>query len=144
MTTIYDVPVQELVVKTAQELKKVGLINMPEWANFVKTGSHNQRPPEDIDWWYHRCASLVKTIYMKGPVGIERLRSKYGGRKERGARPEKFTKAGGKIIRVALQQLEAAGFVAKEKNGRVITPKGTSFLDNIAHKIKNGEKSGKK
>ena len=143
MTTVYDVPIQELVEKTAQELKKIGIISMPEWAKFVKTGTQCQRPPENEDWWHYRCASLLKTIYKDGPVGIERLRTKYGGRKDRGSQPEKFRKAGGKIIRVCLNQLEAAGFVQKDKKGRVISAKGTSFLDNIAHKIKGG-KGGKK
>ncbi len=37
--------------------------------------------------------------------------------------------AGGKNIRLMLQQLEKAGFVKKEKVGRTLTPKGRSLLD---------------
>ncbi|HIP62762.1 MAG TPA: 30S ribosomal protein S19e, partial [Archaeoglobus profundus] len=39
-------------------------------------------------------------------------------------------------IRKALQQLEKAGFVKKTPEGRVVTPKGRSFLDKIATEIK--------
>ena len=143
MTTIFDVNAQKLVREAAKELKKVGLINMPKWANFIKTGSDKQRPPESNDWWYFRCASLMKTIYKDGPVGIEKLRTKYGGRKNRGAKPSKFRKSGGKVIRTCLNQLEAAEYIQKEKSGRKISGKGMSFLDNIANKIKS-DKSGKK
>ncbi|NLL11186.1 MAG: 30S ribosomal protein S19e, partial [Methanomicrobiales archaeon] len=31
--------------------------------------------------------------------------------------------------------LESAGFVAKQKNGRVITPAGASFLDGVAYTV---------
>jgi len=101
----------------------------------VKTGSHVERPPEDPDWWYNRCASLLRKIYMRGPLGVERLRKMYGGRVDRGTRPEHARKAGGSIIRKALQQLEASGLIMQTKEGRVITPKGQSLLDRISTEI---------
>jgi len=74
---------------------------------------------------------------MKGPIGIERLRSEYSDRKDRGTKPEHMRKAGGSAIRKALQQLEKAGFITKvEKKGRIITPKGRSLLDKISTQIK--------
>lgn len=83
-------------------------------------------------------ASIFRKIYIDGPVGIERLRTWYGGRKNRGHAPEHFYKAGGSIIRKALQQLEAAGFVQKVPGeGRIVTPQGgQSFLDRIATELK--------
>ena len=51
-----------------------------------------------------------------------------------------FTKASGSILRKILQQLEAAGFVAKVKEGvhkgRIITPAGISLLAKAAARIK--------
>lgn len=86
---------------------------------------------------FTRCASLLRKIYIKGPVGIERLRSEYGGRIDRGARPEHARKGGGAIIRKALQQLQAAGLVEPSKNrGRVITSKGRRLLDKLSTEIK--------
>jgi len=86
-------------------------------------------------WWYIRAASILRTLYLRGgnPVGVERLRAKYGGRKDRGVKPERFVKGSGHVIRLILQQLESAGLVEKvERKGRRITPQGSSLLDKIA------------
>jgi small subunit ribosomal protein S19e len=102
----------------------------------VKTGVHKQRSPEQDDWWYVRLASVFRRIYIDGPIGIERLRSYYGGRKRRGSKRPKFRKGSGAIIRNALHQLEQLGFVKKTREGRVVTPMGRSFLDKIATELK--------
>ena len=74
---------------------------------------------------------------MKGPIGVSRLRREYGGRVDRGVRPEHSRKGGGNIIRKALQQLEEAGLVEKLGNrGRVVSPRGRSLLDKLATEIK--------
>ena len=143
MPTPYDVPPDKLIERLARYLKReVEAVRPPEWAIFVKTGSHVQRPPQDPDWWYVRCASLLRKLYIHGPIGVERLRSMYGGRKDRGHKPEHHRKAGGSIIRKALQQLEAAGLVQKVTDakghviGRALTPEGRSLLDRIATEVK--------
>ena len=55
-------------------------------------------------------------------------------------RPERFKRAGGKIIRVILQQADAAGFteiskkirgVKEKKAGRQLTEKGKKFMEAI-------------
>ncbi len=134
MATIYDKEANELIAKAADELKK--LIKAPDWSIFVKTGTHKERPPVDKDWWYKRAASILRAVYIKGPIGTSKLRMKYGVRKNRGYQPEKFYKGSGKIIRTILQQLEQAGFLQKTDKsghkGRIITPKGKSFLDKLA------------
>ncbi len=135
MVSARDAEPQRLIEKTAGELKKD--MKMPDWALFVKTGANKQRPPEQRDWWYLRSASVLRQIYMDGPVGVERLRSFYGGRKRMGHRPPHFRKASGKIIRTILIQLEQLGYVAKQgKSGRAITPKGQKFLDGVAKSVK--------
>ncbi|NPA62742.1 MAG: 30S ribosomal protein S19e [Methanococci archaeon] len=136
MVTVYDVPAEKLIQKTAEKLKELD-INVPEWVDFVKTGVSRERRPEQDDWWYVRCASILRKIYIYGPVGISRLRTAYGGRKNRGHEPEHFYKGSGNIIRKALQELERLGFVEKTPEGRVITPKGRSFLDNIAKEVRD-------
>jgi len=138
MPTPYDVPASMLIERLARHLKEeVDVIVPPTWASFVKTGSHVQGPPQDPEWWFTRCASLLRKIYMKGPVGIERLRSEYGGRIDRGTRPEHARKGGGAIIRKALQQLQAAELVEPLRNrGRVVTSKGRQLLDRLSTEIK--------
>lgn len=130
------VPPQMLIDELAKYLKEnVEEVKHPEWALYVKTGSHKERVPDDPDWWYKRCASLLRKIYLNGPVGIERLRTVYGGRKNMGTVREHFRKAGGAIIRNALQQLEKAGLVEKTPRGRILTNKGRSLVDKIAAQI---------
>lgn len=136
MPTTYDYEAGELISRAAEELKNFSSIKMPDWAKFVKTGRHAERPPDNPDWWFIRAAALLRKIYTKGPIGISKLRVLYGGKKNRGVKREHFYRAGGKIIRVILQQLENEGLVRKVdlkqgKPGRIITPKGMKFLDTV-------------
>lgn len=135
MTTVFDVPAEVLIDTVAEEFKNNDKINPPAWADFVKTGVHKERKPENPDWWYIRTASIFRRVYMDGPVGVMSLRTFYGGKKDRGVRPEAFRKSSGAIIRGALHQLEDAGFVEKVEGGRVVTPAGRSYLDKISGKI---------
>lgn len=135
MATVYDIAANELIEETAAKMREDEVLLVPEWARFVKTGSDRQRKPEDPDWWFMRSASILRRIYMEGPVGVERLRTFYGGSKNMGRRPHKFKKASGKIIRTILKQLDDAGFTQKNKAGRSMTPKGQSYLDGISSNI---------
>ncbi|HOT94209.1 MAG TPA: 30S ribosomal protein S19e [Methanoregulaceae archaeon] len=136
MTTVYDVPAEKLVPLVAAELKGRPELAPPAWAEFAKTGVHKEMPPEDPDWWYTRGAAVLRRVYIDGPVGVERLRTFYGGRKNRGSKPNRFRKGSGSVIRELLQQLENAGLVVREKDGRRASPAGMKFLDGIAHQLK--------
>ena len=139
MTSIYDCTPSELVEKTAEEMKKLSNIKAPQWAPIVKTGMHKERPPVRNDWWYTRAASILKKVYALGPIGVSKLRSHYGGKKNRGYKPERFYKGSGSIVRKIIQQLEKEGFVKtdlkSQHKGRLITAKGKKFLDDAASKI---------
>jgi small subunit ribosomal protein S19e len=137
LPTPYDVPASTFIKKLAQYLKdNIDEVKPPPWAAFAKTGAHAERPPQNADWWYIRCASLLRKTYMKGPIGIEHLRSEYGGRKDRGAKPEHTRKGGGSSIRKALQQLEAAGLIETVKGeGRIVSREGRRLLDTLATEI---------
>ncbi len=136
MTTVYDVPADKLVPLVAAELKGRPELAPPAWAEFAKTGVHKEMPPEDPDWWFTRGAAVLRRVYIDGPVGVERMRTFYGGRKNRGSRPNRFKKGSGSVIRELLQQLETAGFVVKDKGGRKASPAGMAFLDGLAHQLK--------
>jgi len=138
LTTVYDVPADVLIERLTEYIKgNIREVKPPEWAVYVKTGSHVERPPQNLDWWYVRSASMLRKLYLKGPIGVSKLRKEYGGRKRRGVKPAHFRRGGGAIIRHILQQLEAAGLIAKEdRKGRVISPKGRSLLDAMSVQIK--------
>jgi len=137
VVTVYDVPPNRLIKALAAYLKeRVEEVRPPEWAFYAKTGPHAERIPDDPDWWYVRAASIMRKLYIYGPVGIERLRTAYGGRADLGLKRKHFKKAGGSSIRKILQQLEAAGLVEKvERRGRILTPLGRSLMDRIATRV---------
>jgi len=145
MASAYDIPISVFIEKLKEELKTIKEIHPPEWALYVKTGSNKDRPPEQEDWWYYRTASILNQLYRRGVIGVNRLRNIYGGRKDRGHRPEKKAKAYAKIIRTILQQLEKAGLVEKHMvshpklqsicMGRRLTKFGRSLMDKVATRI---------
>ena len=136
MVTIYDTDPAKSIAKISESLKS--LIKAPEWALFVKTGAGKERPPVERDWFYTRAAAVLRTVYIRGPIGVQKLRVKYGSKKNRGHSPEKFYKGSGKILRDILLQLEKAELVKFQKDGvhkgRVITAKGKSLVDKSAVK----------
>jgi small subunit ribosomal protein S19e len=136
MTTVYDVPADHIIRRTAEELKKRKEVTPPAWAAFAKTGVHKEMPPEDPDWWFIRAAAVLRRVYVDGPLGVERMRSFYGGNKNRGSKPNAFRKGSGSVLRKALQQLEAAGLIIHDKTGRRVSPAGMSFLDNLSQEVK--------
>ena len=139
MVNVFDVNPRKLIERVAKKLAEGKLVEMPHWANFVKTGTSKERPPARQDWWYVRAAAILRTVYKLGPIGTEKLRTKYGGCKRRGHQPETFKRAGGSIIRKVLQQLETSNLIKKTEKGlhkgRVIAPKGKSLLDKAALEI---------
>jgi len=139
MTHILAVNPNELNKKVADELKKQKLVEPTDWSKFVKTGHHKERLPDNDDWWYYRSAAILRSIAKLGPIGTQKLRTKYGGKKQRGHQPSKFFAASGSIIRKILQQLEKAELIKQVEKGyhkgRVLTPKGISLMDKIAVQI---------
>lgn len=137
MVSVKDVPAQELVDRAAAELEKLSEIKPPDWAAYAKTGVSRERPPSQQNWWYIRSASVMRKLYLGRGLGVGRLRKTYGGRKNLGHQPEHKRPASGAVVRKVLQQLEAAGFVKTEKGkGRLITPKGQSFMNRIVKGLK--------
>jgi small subunit ribosomal protein S19e len=136
MTTVYDVPPKELIDAVAKKLQNEETISLPEANLYSRTGINKENPPTDKDWWYTRCASILRKIYVCDTIGIERLRAEYGGKRDKGSKPYKASRGSGSIVRRAVQQLEKAGYVARIKGkGRVLTPKGRSFLDNASYEV---------
>lgn len=138
---IFEQDPEKFIPALAAALKKVPEFEAPEWVAFVKTGTSRERPPVAEDFWYTRAASVLRQLYIKGVLGVGKLRSRYGSRKDRGGKPDDFRKAGGKIIRVILQQAEKAGLVERMnrmQHGRRLTTNGRDFLDSIEVEEKKG------
>jgi small subunit ribosomal protein S19e len=136
MVTVYDVPSEKVIMRLAGKLKEIKSVSPPDWADFVKTGRHTEKAPTQPDWWYVRAASVLRKVYIKGPIGTSRLAAEYGGFADMGCRPNKAVKGSRSIARKCLMQLESSGLVSKDKNnGRIVTAKGQALLDSAAKEI---------
>ena len=135
MAKVFDVPADIFISRLTQILKNED-ISGPDWASFVKTGSHAEKPPQNSEWWHVRCASILRKIYLHSPASIKELRSMYGGSKPIGYGTARHRYASGAIIRNAIHSLEKLGYIEKvEKKGRVLTKQGTKKLDVLATEI---------
>ena len=134
LTTPHDVPASKFIDRLAKYLKEnVDEVQPLPWTSVAKTGMHNEKQPQNPNWWYVRSASILRKVYIYGPLGLETLRAEYGGRKNRGSKPDRVKKCGGSNIRKVLQQLEAAELVVTARpQGRKITPKGRKLLQEVA------------
>jgi len=130
--TIYDLDPRELNVKLASELKKIPEFEAPEWSFFVKSSVARERPSTEEDFWHKRSASILRQLYIQRNIGVNKLKKRYGGKQNRGQRRSIFKKGSGKMIRLIMQQAEAAGLVQKvDKKGRKLTDKGKSLIESI-------------
>ena len=137
MVTVYDVPAEKLILKVSEKLKENDKIVPPEWAEFAKTGIHTERAPVQQDWWYTRAASIMRKLYVKGPMGTSKLAGEYGGFNDRGCKPNQAVKGSRNIVRKCLIQLQDAGLLeaTQDKQGRKISPAGQKLLDNSAKEV---------
>lgn len=136
MTHPQDVPASALLPRLAGELKNRQVVAPPEWAAFVKTGVHKQRAPVESDWWYLRSASVLRKVYLMRNVGVTRLSSEYGGKRDRGSAPYHARRGSRSVVREIVQQLEKAGLLQPNKNGgRKVSPQGQKLLDSVSRDI---------
>ncbi|NKE37626.1 30S ribosomal protein S19e [Natronococcus sp. JC468] len=138
MATMYDVPADDLIEALAEDLED--RLDEPDWGQFAKTGVDRELPPEQEDFWATRAASLLRKVADRGPIGVERLSTEYGGTKGGTNRyrvaPDRRADGSKNVIRTILQQLEEEDLVeTAEGEGRRITADGRSLLDDTAGQV---------
>jgi small subunit ribosomal protein S19e len=124
----YTVEAGKAIRLLAAKLKEDSQFAAPDWFGTVKGGPANERLPDTPEQWFDRMASILRTIAIRGPIGTQRLRNKYGGRQEHTRGRAHHKKAGGKTIRLAMQKLQVAGYVKNEPKGRIVTAAGRAFI----------------
>eukprot|EP00310_Coccolithus_braarudii_P002816 CAMPEP_0183381556 /NCGR_PEP_ID=MMETSP0164_2-20130417/126488_1 /TAXON_ID=221442 /ORGANISM="Coccolithus pelagicus ssp braarudi, Strain PLY182g" /LENGTH=150 /DNA_ID=CAMNT_0025559167 /DNA_START=58 /DNA_END=510 /DNA_ORIENTATION=- len=134
---VKDVASHDFVVAYASHLKRIGKIEVPKWADLVKTATFKELAPYDPDWYYIRAAAIARRVYLRKGTGVGGLKKAFGGRVHRGTRPEIYAKGSGSIARHILKQLEVLKIIEKVDGGkgRVITAQGQRDLDSIAGQI---------
>jgi small subunit ribosomal protein S19e len=117
--TVKDIAASEYIKALATHFKNSGALEVPSWADHVKTGCFKQLGPLDPDWYYVRAgliniiylfilASIARKIYIRQGSGVGALKDSYGGSKNCGSCPCHHFKGSGKIIRLIIHQLEKA------------------------------------
>lgn len=122
-------------------LYRSGKLKVPEWVDLVKTSRAKELAPYDQDWFYVRCAAVVRHIYIRSPIGVGSVTKIFGSRKRNGTLPSHFCRSAGSIARKALQSLEALKLIEKSPDGgRKLTQQGRRDLDRIAAQVKAKER----
>ena len=135
--SVFVVQPEKLIETLSNKLKEYPEISPPKGSEFWKTAFFKELAPIDSEnFWYIRCASILRKVKKFGPIGVNRLRKYYGGKNRKGKGLNHSAKASGKIIRVALQQLgEASLLEMKGKKGRVLSSEGISLIERTAYEI---------
>jgi len=134
--TVKDVDQAAIVKAVSVFLKKSGKLKVPEQMDIIKTAKFKELSPDDPDWFYVRCASILRHLYHRSPAGVGSITKIYGGRKRNGVHPSHFCRSADGAARKALQALEAVKLIEKSpEGGRKLTPQGQRDLDRIANQI---------
>ncbi len=141
MADVLEVDASEFISRAAARLKASD-VKKPKYVEYVKSGAGRERAPADQDFWYVRCASVLRQVYLNGPLGVSTLRTRYGNRKRHLVHSHHHFRSGGSIIKDSFDALEKLGYVKKTGHGREITPSGRSFIDKISNEIAKGAGSG--
>ena len=76
---VKDVDQQNFTKALSAFLKKSGKVKLPEWVDIVKTNVSKELAPYDDDWYFTRCASIARHVYIRAPVGVATVCKIYGG-----------------------------------------------------------------
>lgn len=138
-TSVRDVSADAFVRAYAQHLKRQGKLEIPKWVDYVKTSPAKELAPYDPDWFYVRCASIARKVYLRPNTGVGALTKVYGSNHRRGTKTEHFREANAGILRYMVKQLEAIKVLEKVPNGkgRRISNIGRQDLDRIAGSIRS-------
>ena len=144
MTTYNDIPADILIDGLVEKLSTMKAIEEPEWAAFVKTGTHRERPPNQDNWWVIRSAAVFRKVAFKGPIGVNHMSQEFGGPRDRGVKPNRAAAGSRNIARTILQQLSESGLIISTFNkagtvnyGKVLTPEGHKLINNVAHSVRD-------
>ncbi len=143
MTTFNDIPANILIDGLVEELSSLESIVAPDWAAFVKTGTHRERPPNQDNWWLIRSAAILRKVAFKGPIGTNHMAQEFGGPRDRGVKPNRAAAGSRNIARTILRQLSDSGLITSSHNaagtvnyGKILTPEGHKLLNNVAHSVR--------
>ena len=149
--TVRDVPAHKWVRAMAMQFKREGKIQVPTCSEIMKTSHGRERAPQCNDWYYMRCAAVLRHIYLRPGNGYGGMSKAFANKKNRGSKPERTIRAATGPIHWACKSLEGLKLIGKGKShGRVVTREGRKRSDTVAFNVKihrkgpSGSKKAKK
>ncbi|XP_055918997.1 40S ribosomal protein S19a-like [Eupeodes corollae] len=134
--TVKDIDQHAVVKHVAVFLKKTGKLKVPEQMDIIKIVKFKEISPYNPDWFFIRCASILRHLYHRSPASVGYTTKIYGGRKRNVLHPSHFCRSADGCARKALQALEHARLIEKHPDGgRKLTSIGQRDLDRIANQI---------
>eukprot|EP00108_Taenia_solium_P002403 TsM_001124500 transcript=TsM_001124500 gene=TsM_001124500 len=131
--SVKDVDGHTYIAALAKFLKKTGKIRVPDWVDVVKLSTANEQAPYDPDWFYVRCAAVLRHLYLR-PTGLTGLSKAFGRGKRNGVCPRHHVRASTSILRRCLHEVENMGLVEKRSDGgREISRTGRRDMDSVAY-----------
>jgi len=135
--TVRDVPGYKWIRAMAAQFKREGKLLVPSCSEYVKTSHGRERAPQNDDWYYIRCAAVLRHIYLRPGNGYGGLSKAFGNKKNRGSKPERTIRAATGPLHWACKSLEGLGLIGKgQKSGRVVTRDGRTRCDTVAFNVK--------
>ncbi|XP_037955813.1 40S ribosomal protein S19-like [Teleopsis dalmanni] len=125
----------DFIVLLTINLKKSKKLKMPADAILFKAGKCKKLIPINADWFYLRCASILRRMYKRGPIGIGKLREMYGGRRRRAFRPRYFSIVADGLLIVVLKALSQAKMIKFVPGGRTLTYRAQRKIYRLAQII---------
>ncbi len=95
---------------------RTGKIRVPDWVDIVKLSTANEQAPYDPDWFYIRCAAVLRHLYLR-PTGMTGLSKAFGRAKRNGVSPRHHVRATKAILRRCLHEVENMGLCEKRPDG---------------------------
>merc|ERR1711991_827804 len=100
----------------------MGKLFVPNCTELMKQSHGNQRAPENKDWFFYRCAAVLRRIYVRPGTGYGGMGKAFGILKNNGSRPEKTVKATRGLLHWACRSLQGLKLVAKGKESGPSSP----------------------
>ena len=67
--TLLPCSAEAFITAYASHLKRSGKLEVPTWADIVKTGAYKELAPYDPDWYYVRAGQYTLHILALGSIG---------------------------------------------------------------------------
>ena len=134
--TMRDVSSWKWVRAMAAHFKQEGKLFVPSCTELIKTSHGRDRAPQNPDWYYIRCAAVLRRIYMRPGTGTGGLSKPFGNKKNRGSQPEITTRAARGLLHWCCKSLEGLKLIQKGKtSGRCVSKLGRQKADTIASNL---------